>query len=381
MLRIPRCADTGLMPPSQSQAPGAAGLRYVTDDMPGIRRQKRGTGFTYIDPDGKVIREPAMLHRFRALVIPPAWTSVWICPLAEGHLQVTARDARGRKVYRYHPSFRQSRDQSKFERMFELKDVLWKIRTRVEDDIALEGLPRAKVMATVVWLLERTLIRVGSEQLARLNRSYGLTTMRHRHVEIEGTEIRFEFRGKSGVAHTVAVHDRRIAHIIQHCQELPGQELFQYLDDDGRRQVVDAGDVNEYLREVTGRDITAKDFRTWAGTMLAAEKLREMGVAPTKRQAEKNVVAAIDAASAKLGNTRTVCRNFYVHPALIDAYLDGSVLPPLPPRVWRKRSTRSARNATLRRHEREVLDFLKARLGMSGKSPQPGAMDPVLVPG
>ena len=381
MLRIPGCADTGLMPPSQSPPLGAAGLRYVTDDMPGIRRQKRGAGFTYIDADGKVIREPAVLHRFRALVIPPAWTNVWICPLAEGHLQVTARDARGRKVYRYHPSFRQSRDQSKFERMFELKDVLWKIRTRVEEDIALEGLPRAKVMATVVWLLERTLIRVGSEQLARLNRSYGLTTLRHRHVEIDGTEVRFEFRGKSGVAHTVAVQDRRIAHIIQRCQELPGQELFQYLDDDGRRQVVDAGDVNEYLRDVTGRDITAKDFRTWAGTMLAAEKLREMGVAPSKRQAEKNVVAAIDAASAKLGNTRTVCRNFYVHPALIDAYLDGSVLPPLPPRVWRKRRTRSARNATLRRHEREVLDFLKARLGMSGKSPKPGAMDPVLVPG
>jgi DNA topoisomerase-1 len=358
--------------------PGAAGLRYVTDDMPGIRRQKRGSGFSYIDADGRVIRERTALHRFRALVIPPAWTNVWICPLAEGHLQVTARDARGRKVYRYHPSFRQSRDESKFERMFELKDVLWKIRARVEDDIALDGLPRAKVMATVVWLLERTLIRVGSEQLARLNRSYGLTTMRHRHVEIDGTEIRFEFRGKSGVAHTVAVHDRRIAHIIQRCQELPGQELFQYLDDDGKRQVVDAGDVNEYLREVTGRDITAKDFRTWAGTMLAAEALRQMGVAPTKRQAEKNVVAAIDAASAKLGNTRTVCRKFYVHPALIDAYLEGSVLPPLPPRVWRKRNERSAR---LRRHEREVLDFLKARLDTTRPSPRGGDdSDPVVPP-
>src|SRR5688572_8812785 len=369
MLRIPGCADTGLMPPSPSPSLGAAGLRYVTDDMPGIRRQKRGTGFTYIDPDGNVIRDPASLHRFRSLVIPPAWTSVWICPLAEGHLQVTARDARGRKVYRYHPSFRQSRDQSKFEHMFELKDVLWKIRARVEEDIALEGLPRAKVMATVVWLLERTLIRVGSEQLARLNRSYGLTTLRHRHVEIEGTEIRFEFRGKSGVAHTVSVQDRRIAHIIQRCQELPGQELFQYLDDDGKRQVVDAGDVNEYLRDVTGREVTAKDFRTWAGTMLAAEKLREMGPAPSKRQAEKNVVAAIDAASAKLGNTRTVCRKFYVHPALIEAYLEGSVLPPLPPRVWRKRNARTAR---LRRHEREVLDFLKARLDMTRGSPKGG---------
>jgi len=366
------------MPRSLLQPAAAAGLRYVTDDMPGIRRQKRGTGFCYIDPDGRVIRERPLLRRFRGLVIPPAWTNVWICPLAEGHLQVTARDARGRKVYRYHPSFRQSRDESKFERMFELKDVLWKIRSRVEDDIALEGLPRAKVMATVVWLLERTLIRVGSEQLARLNRSYGLTTMRHRHVEIEGTEIRFEFRGKSGVAHTVAVHDRRIAHIIQRCQELPGQELFQYLDDDGKRQVVDAGDVNEYLREVTGRDITAKDFRTWAGTMLAAEALRQMGVAPTKRQAEKNVVAAIDAASAKLGNTRTVCRKFYVHPALIDAYVEGSVLPPLPPRVWRKRNARSAR---LRRHEREVLEFLRARLDMTRRSAKGGgASDHVVAP-
>jgi DNA topoisomerase I len=378
MLRIPRCADTGLMPRSRSQPSGAVGLRYVTDDVPGIRRQKRGGGVTYLSPEGEVISDPAMLHRFRSLVIPPAWTSVWICPLAEGHLQVTARDARGRKVYRYHPSFRRTRDESKFERMFELKDVLWKIRARVEDDIALEGLPRAKVMATVVWLLERTLIRVGSEQLARLNRSYGLTTLRHRHVAIEGTQIRFEFRGKSGVAHTVAVSDRRIARIIQRCQELPGQELFQYLDDEGRRQVVDAGDVNEYLREVTGRDITAKDFRTWAGTMLAAEALREMGVAPSKRQAEKNVVAAIDAASAKLGNTRTVCRKFYVHPALIDAYLDGSVLPPLPPRVWRKRS---ARNARLRRHEREVLAFLKERLEAGRQAPKQESMDPVLVSG
>lgn len=378
MLRMPSCAEADLMPRSRVPSPGAAGLRYVTDDLPGIRRQKRGTGFTYLSPDGEVIRDPAMLHRFRALVIPPAWTSVWICPLPEGHLQVTARDARGRKVYRYHPSFRKSRDDSKFDRMFELKDVLWRIRTRVEDDITLEGLPRAKVMATVVWLLERTLIRVGSEQLARLNRSYGLTTLRRRHVAIEGTEIRFEFRGKSGVAHAVAVQDRRIAHIIQRCQELPGQELFQYLDDDGRRQVVDAGDVNEYLREVTGRDITAKDFRTWAGTMLAAEALRQMGPAPSRRQAEKNVVAAIDAASAKLGNTRAVCRNFYVHPALLEAYLDGSVLPPLPPRVWRKRSARSAR---LRRHEREVVAFLKERLETGRPAPKRESMDPVLVSG
>jgi DNA topoisomerase-1 len=331
-------------------------LKYVTDDMPGIRRQRRGGGFAYLSPEGQVIRDPEMLERFRSLVIPPAWTDVWICPLPDGHLQVTARDARRRKVYRYHPHYRERRDESKFERMFQLRDVLWKIRQRVEHDIALDGLPRERVMATVVWLLERTLIRIGSQQLAKLNRSYGLTTMRGRHVEVDGTEIRFEFRGKSGVAHRVAVSDRRIARIIQRCQELPGEVLFQYLDDDGRRQVVDAGDVNEYLRETTGRDVTAKDFRTWAGTMLAAESLRTMGPARTKRQAEKNVVAAVDAVSAKLGNTRTVCRKYYVHPALLNAYLAGSVLPPMPPRVWR---TRSARGALLRRHEREVLGFLK----------------------
>lgn len=356
------------MPPRPSPGPLAAGLRYVTDAMPGIRRQRRGRGFVYVSPEGRLIREPVMIQRFRSLVIPPAWTDVWICPLSDGHLQVTARDARGRKVYRYHPSFREGRDESKFERMFELKDVFWKIRQRVEQDVALDGLPRAKVMATVVWLLERTLIRIGSQQLAKLNRSYGLTTLRGRHVEIDGTEIRFEFRGKSGVSHMVAVSDRRIARIIQHCQELPGEELFQYLDDDGRRQVVDAGDVNAYLREATGRDITAKDFRTWAGTMVAAESLREIGVARTKRQAEKNVLTAIDAASAKLGNTRTVCRKYYVHPALLTAYLAGSVLPPLPPKVWRKRRARSAR---LRRHEREVLAFLRAvgRIVRSGRRP------------
>ena len=358
-------STTGLTSPGKTASPPlAAGLKYVTDGMPGIRRQRRGGGFTYVAPEGRVIRERDLLERFRSLVIPPAWTDVWICPLPDGHLQVTARDARGRKVYRYHPRCRQRRDESKFERMFQLRDVLWKIRQRVEHDIALDGLPRARVMATVVWLLERTLIRIGSQQLAKLNRSYGLTTMRDRHVAVEGTEIRFEFRGKSGVAHRVAVNNRRIAQIIQHCQELPGEELFQYLDDDGRRQVVDAGDVNEYLRETTGRDVTAKDFRTWAGTMLAAESLREMGAARTRRQAEKNIVTAIDAVSARLGNTRTVCRKYYVHPALLTAYLRGSVLPPMPPKVWRNRS---ARVSTLRRHEREVLAFLKGAARNGGQ--------------
>ena len=338
----------------------AAGLRYVTDAMPGIRRQRHGRGFIYSDPDGQVIRAREMINRFRALVIPPAWTDVWICPYEDGHLQVTARDARGRKQYRYHPGFRQHRDGTKFERMFELSDVLWKVRERVESDIELDGLARDKIMATVVWLLETTLIRIGSDEYAKANKSFGLTTLRRRHVAVVGHELRFEFRGKSGIQHAVAVTDRRIARIVQRCQALRGEELFKYLDDEGKRQTVQAEDVNAYLQDITGRDITAKDFRTWAGTMLVAEALRKMGPAETKREAERNIVAAVDVTAKRLGNTRSVCRKYYIHPALIEAYLEGSVLPPLPePRKW---STRKAQGPTLRQHEMDVLAFIKARL-------------------
>jgi DNA topoisomerase-1 len=337
----------------------AAGLRYVTDSMPGIRRRRHGRGFSYVDPNGRVIRERAAIHRFRSLVIPPAWSDVWICPIAEGHLQVTARDARGRKQYRYHPGFRAHRDETKFERMVELSDVLWKIREHVEHDIALPGLPRKKVMATIVWLLERTLIRVGSHELAKVNNSFGLTTLRRRHVSIDGSTLRFEFRGKSGVAHAIEVTDRRITRIVQKCRELPGHELFQFVDGRGRRQIVYAEDVNAYLREITGRDVTAKDFRTWAGTMLAAEVLREIGPARTKRDAERNVLRAIDQTAERLGNTRAVCRKYYIHPALISAYMDGAVLPPLPAKAWQERKPHGP---TLRRHEAEVLAFLKSRL-------------------
>jgi DNA topoisomerase-1 len=238
--------------------------------------------------------------------------------------------------------------------------VLSTVREHVERDIALPGLQRRKVMATLVWLLERTLIRVGSHDLARENNSFGLTTLRRRHVSIEGATLRFEFRGKSGVTHTVAVTDRRIARIVQRCRELPGRELFQYLDDDERRQIVYADDVNSYLREITDRDVTAKDFRTWMGTMIAAESLREMGPAPTKREAERNVLRAIDRTAERLGNTRAVCRQYYIHPALIEAYLEGCVLPPLPAPVWQERRPHGP---TLRRHEAEVLAFVKARVG------------------
>ena len=338
----------------------AAGLRYVTDAMPGIRRRRAGRGFSYRDPDGAVVRERARIRRFRSLAIPPAWSDVWICPIEDGHLQVTARDARGRKQYRYHPEFRAHRDRTKFDRMVELSTVLWKVREHVERDIALPGLERETVMATLVWLLERTLIRVGSHELARENNSFGLTTLRRRHVSIEGSTLRFEFRGKSGVAHAVAVTDRRIARIVQRCRELPGRELFQYVDAGGRRQIVYADDVNAYLRTITGRDVTAKDFRTWMGTMLAAEALREMGPAATKRDAEQNVLRAIDRTAERLGNTRAVCRKYYIHPALIEAYLDGDVLPPLPEPVWQERHPHGP---ALRRHEAEVLAFLKARVG------------------
>jgi len=292
-------------------------------------------------------------------VIPPAWTDVWICPHEDGHLQVTARDGRGRKQYRYHPQFRQQRDGTKFERMFELSDVLWKIRERVESDITLPGLARDKIMATVVWLLETTLIRIGSDEYRKANKSFGLTTLRRRHVAVVGSEMRFEFKGKSGIQHAVSVTDKRIARIIQRCQELRGEELFKYLDDEGKRQEVDAEDVNAYLQGITGREVTAKDFRTWAGTMLAAEALRAMGPAKTKREAERNIVAAVDMTAKRLGNTRSVCRKYYIHPALIEAYLEGSVLPPLPERRWNQRKSKGP---TLRQHEMDVLAFLKARL-------------------
>ena len=336
----------------------AAGLRYVNDAMPGIRRKKNGRGFAYFGTDGHVIRAKDAIRRFRALVIPPAWTDVWICPLEDGHLQVTARDLRGRKQYRYHPGFRAHRDSTKFGRLFEFGNVIWKVRQRVEEDVLLEGLPREKVLATVVWLLERTLIRVGTHELAHENKSYGLTTLRRRHVAIDGADLRFEFRGKSGIQHAVAVTDTHIARIVQRCHELPGELLFKYIDDHGARQDVEAEHVNEYLREATGSEVTAKDFRTWAGTMDAAGYLRDLPPARTKREAERNVLAAIDHTAKRLGNTRAVCRKYYIHPVLIEAYLNGETLPPVPQR--RRRMPRKP-GGKLRKHEEQVLEFLRAR--------------------
>src|SRR5712664_1385624 len=279
-----------------------AGLLYVTDGVGGIRRQRAGKGWVFHAPDGTRISDAAERRRILGLVIPPAWTDVWICPDAHGHIQATARDARGRKQYRYHPLYRAARDKSKFRRMLEFSEILPEIRERVERDLRAGDLTRRQILATVVRLLDRTLIRVGNDEYVRENRSYGLTTLRRRHVRVDGAMLRFEFRGKSGVDHTVTIADPRLARIIQRCRDLPGQDLFQYLDASRKRQSVSSDDVNAYLRELTGRDTTAKDFRTWGGTMLAAVELRRLGAAVSRREADRNIIAAVDAVAERLGN-------------------------------------------------------------------------------
>ena len=303
----------------------AAGLRYVTDDKPGITRRKNGKQFVYKNVNGKSVRDPAELNRIKSLVIPPAWRDVWICPLANGHLQATGRDARGRKQHRYHSRWREIRDANKYDRMIDFAKKLPAIRRKVDEDLALPGLPREKVMATVVRLLETSSIRVGNEKYARQNNSFGLATMRNRHVSVSGANIRFEFRGKSGVRHALDLNDRRLARIVRQCQELPGHELFQYIADDGARCSIDSADVNNYLREIAGDDFSSKDFRTWAGTVLAARALLEFEGGKSNAQVKKNITRAVESVAAKLGNTKAVCRKCYVHPAVLEAYTDGSL--------------------------------------------------------
>ncbi len=336
-----------------------AGLRYVTDAANGIIRRRVGTGWAYYLPNGKRITSTEIRRRLNALAIPPAWTDVWICPDPEGHIQATARDARGRKQYRYHAQYREARDQSKFRRMLEFSEALPVLRERIERDLRGEDLSRKQLLATLVRLLDRTLIRVGNDEYARENRSYGLTTLRRRHVRVDGTMLHFSFRGKSGVEHSIAINDPRLARIVQRCQDLPGQELFQYRDTAGKRQSVSSDDVNEYLRDLTGRDITAKDFRTWGGTMLAAVELRRMGTVASRREADRNILAAVDAVAERLGNTRAVCRKYYVHPALPRAYLMGRVVPTQAP-IRRRHHRRPG--AALRRDEVLVLQFLQEQL-------------------
>lgn len=303
-----------------------AGLRYVSDDEPGIRRVSTKTGFRYLMPDGSAVRKEPILQRIKSLAIPPAWENVWICIADDGHLQATGRDARQRKQYRYHPQWRQMRDETKYERMVSFGQILPSIRQRVEQDMALPGLQRDKVLATIVHLLQTTMIRVGNEEYARTNGSYGLTTLHDRHVQISGGSLQFRFRGKSGVRHAIKVNDRRLANIVRRMRDLPGQTLFQYIDDDGELRSVGSADVNDYLHQITNDHFTAKDFRTWAGTMLAALALRDCETFRSETEARKNISSAIEAVAEKLGNTPSICRKCYVHPVVIESYLDHSIM-------------------------------------------------------
>ena len=337
----------------------SAGLRYVSDRMPGIRRKQIGKAFTYITSDGSTLRDSEALARIKSLAIPPAWANVWICPIPNGHIQATARDAKRRKQYRYHSRWRMFRDETKYDRLIAFGQVLPSIRRRTEKDLARAGLPREKILATVVRLLETTLIRVGNEEYARNNDSFGLTTMRDHHVDVSGSSLRFEFRGKSGVQHAVDLKDRKLARIVKRIQDLPGEELFQYLDENGERHSIGSSDVNEYLREIAGQDFTAKDFRTWAGTFLAAKALQEFEAWDSKAQAKRNIMRAIESVAKRLGNTKMVCKKCYIHPAVLNSYLDGSLMETLRHRI-RKEMTESL--SELQPEEAAVLAFLLVRM-------------------
>ena len=340
------------MEPAESAK--AASLRHVSDDHPGIRRRRSGKGFSYVTAEGQTVRDKATLARIRALAIPPAWIDVWICPLRNGHLQATGRDARRRKQYRYHPRWRQVRDETKYERMAVFATALPGIRTRVEQDIALPGLPREKVLATIVWLLETTFIRVGNQEYARDNESFGLTTLRNRHVQVEGRKVKFRFRGKSGKPHAIDVHDRYLARLVKHLRELPGQDLFQYVDEAGEPQPINSTDVNEYLGAISEQEFTAKDFRTWGGTLLAARNLGdEFG--DTEGAAKTAMVSAVQAVAKELGNTPAICRKCYIHPAILDAFQNHEHFD-----RWRQATASGKSTSGLTDEENALLRFLEA---------------------
>jgi len=337
----------------------SAGLIHVSDETPGITRRRAGRGWAYRDPKGNRITDRAAIERINKLAIPPAYADVWICPSPRGHLQATGRDARGRKQYRYHARFREIRDSTKYEHILEFARTLPAIRETIDAHMSLRGLPREKVLATVVHLLETTMIRVGNADYAKQNKSYGLTTLRDRHVSIEGSALRFRFKGKSGKEWKLSLRDRRVARIVRQCQELPGQHLFQYLDEAGDRCEVTSGDVNDYLREISGASITAKDFRTWTGTVLAALALSEFEAFDSETAGKRNIRAAIESVATRLGNTPAICRKCYVHPEIIDSYLDHALVLELSREVERELIDHVA---ALRPEEALVLAFLHRRL-------------------
>ena len=368
MSKQPALDSDALTAPANSAI--SVGLRYVSDAMPGISRERAGQGFRYRYPIGTIVADEEVLKRIKSLAVPPAWRDVWICPDPCGHLQATGRDQRGRKQHRYHPRWREIRDATKYTRMIAFAKALPQIREQVEKDLRLAELSRRKVLATVVRLLEVSLIRVGNEEYAQQNDSFGLTTMRNRHATVSGSTIRFRFRGKSGKWHDVGVRDQRLAKVVKNCQELPGQELFEYIDEEGHRQDVKSSDVNEYLREVTGQDFTAKDFRTWAGTVLAWLALREFEPCNTSGEARQNLVRAIESVARRLGNTPSICRKCYIHPEILNAYLDGTLI-----RTPKQRARSDLKEIphAWRPEERPVLKLLKRRLKAAEDSMHFGA--------
>ncbi len=338
----------------------AAHLRYVSDRQPGYRRERTDDGFRYLEADGAEVTDPDILARIRKLAIPPAYQEVWICRHHNGHLQAVGRDARGRKQYRYHARWREVRDESKYGHMLAFGQVLPRIRAQAEADLALPGLPRRKVLAAIVRLLEGTMMRVGNEEYARTNDSFGITTLRHRHVRVKGSKLTFDFRGKHGIQHHIDLADKRLARIVDRCNHLPGQDLFQYLDDDGATHGVGSEDVNEYLHEVSGEHVTAKDFRTWAATNLAALALSGLEQFDSHTKARKNIVAAVESVSKRLGNTPAICRKCYIHPAIFDGYLDGSLVEGLKARAD---ATLAEPLSGLTAEEVAVTAYLSRRLG------------------
>jgi DNA topoisomerase-1 len=349
-------ATGGIVDPQDTAE--SAGLRYVSDDQPGIARHKRGKGFRYLLPSGKPVTDARTLARIRKLAIPPAYRDVWICPCADGHIQATGRDAKGRKQYRYHARFREVRDSTKYHHMLEFAATLPTIRARVDEHLGLRGMPREKVMATIVRLLETTMIRVGNADYARTNKSYGLTTLQNRHVEVEGAQLRFRFKGKSGKMWRLQVKDRRVARIVKASQDLPGQQLFQYIDEDGAAREVTSSDINAYLKEISGAEVTAKDFRTWTGTVLAALTLSEYEKFDSRAAAKRNIRTAIESVASRLGNTPTICRKCYIHPEVFESYMASTLSLPL----FDAFGEPAEDPTKLRPEEAVVLAFIKQRL-------------------
>lgn len=341
------------LPLDPERSAALAGLEYVRDHMPGLARMRRGKGFVYLDCQGNPLRNKEELRRIQSLVIPPAWKKVWICPAASGHLQAVGFDAKGRKQYRYHPAYRTFRNLTKFDRIPDVAAALKIIRSRLDDHLALPGMPREKVLATIVRLLDATGIRIGNEESVTENSTFGLTTLRNRHVDVKGATLRFHFTGKSGIRHELEISDRRVANIVRQCQDLPGQQLFEYVDESGAPRGVSSTDVNAYLRELSGQCLTAKDFRTWAGTVECAVSLRDIGEFSSETEGKKNIVTAIRTAAKRLGNRPATCRAYYVHPIIPDSYLKGDLLA-----AMKRAGSNGAAADLLSADERAVLNLI-----------------------